>query len=126
MLPDLQCGFLSILHQEVPNILIVNLQHGESHFKGGPGALLGIDIFEYCIGKHWNESFVDTIAKDRVTLAATSLPIGKQRSIESLPGIGDQTLSQVIEHFALVHILGIIDLKISVFSKEKPLYNRRF
>ena len=117
MLSDLQCRLLAIGHQEVPNILIVDLQHGEGHFKGCTGALLGIDILEYCISKHWYESFVDTIAKDRVALAATSLPVGKQRSIESLPGICDQTLAQVIEHLALVHIFGIINIKIPVFSK---------
>ena len=117
MLPDLHCGFLSILHQEVPNILIVNLQHGESHFKGDSCALLGIDIFEYCISKHRYESFVDPVAEDRVALATPSLAVGKQRGIESLPGIRDETLSQVIEHFALVHIFGIINIKIPVFSK---------
>ena len=117
MLSDLQCRLLAIGHQEVPNILIVDLQHGEGHFKGCPGALLGIDILEYCIGKHWYESFVDTIAEDGIAFAATGLPVGKQRSIESLPGICDQTLSQVIEHLALVHIFGIINIKIPVFSK---------
>ena len=117
MLSDLQCGLLPS-HQEVPNILIVDLQHGEGHFKGDTCALLGIDIFEYCISKHWYESFVDPVAKDGVTLPTPSLPVGKQRSIESLPGIRDETLSQVIEHFALVHILRIINIKISVFSRK--------
>ena len=119
MLSDLQCRLFAIGHQEVPNILIVDLQHGEGHFKGCPGALLGIDILEYCIGKHWYEPFVDAVAKYRVALAAPSLPVGKQRGIESLPGICDQTLSQVIEHLALVHIFGIVNIKISVFSIKK-------
>lgn len=78
MLSDLQCRLLPIGHQQVPHVLIVDLQHGEGHFKGCTGALLGIDIFENRISKHWYESFVDTIAKYRVALATTSLAVGKQ------------------------------------------------
>ena len=122
MLSDLQRRLLPIGHQQVPDILIVDLQHGEGHFKGDTGALLSIDIFEYCIGKHGYESFVDAVAKDRVTLPTPSLAVCKQRSIESLPSIRDETLSQVVEYFALVHILRIINSKISVTSKKMSYY----
>ena len=118
MLPNLEASLFAICHQQVPGNFIVNLKHGESHLEGDSAALLGINVFEDCISKHRDESFVNAVAEDRITLAAARLAVGKQRGVESLPSVGYQALAQVIEHFALVHVLGIVDFEISVFSKK--------
>ncbi len=60
-------------------------------------------------------TFVDAVAEDWVALAAAGLSIGEEGGVEALPGIVQDTPTQVLEHLTSKNTHFVVkNIKISV------------
>lgn len=80
-------GALTDGNKEVLHLLIIDLQHGQSHRILFAHIVRTMDPLEYLLAADGHNSLIGTIAHHRIRFSGASLTIGEQTAVVALPRV---------------------------------------
>lgn len=87
-LTNLEGRLLCSWHEEIENLLHIDLHHLHSDLKADIILLVLVNLLEDFHSCHGDDSLVVSISEDRVRLSSSSLSIGEERNVQSSCGFG--------------------------------------
>lgn len=99
---------LGVVGEEVPDVLVVDLQ--EAEFEGGGGVILLqlLSFPEEVLGGEEAEPLVSLqlrVSEDREGLSRASNPVGEDSAVVSFSHSADALHHRVVENFSVAHLL---------------------
>lgn len=79
-------------------MFIIYFQHAEDDLELCLRVLAFLDSLEELLAGDGDDALISFVANHGIGFATTSLPIGKERAVVALPGIGKHAATQIFKH----------------------------